>query len=58
MTIASTLALVVTLVAWVIDMVLFGIAKNRIHSAGGSAMYGNVSLPRCMGVCRDREKQH
>ena len=43
MTISSALALIVTLVAWVIDMVLFGIARNRINNAGGSAMYGNVS---------------
>jgi hypothetical protein len=43
MTLLSCLALLVTFIAWVIDMVLFGIARNRYRDAGTSAQYGNAN---------------
>jgi len=46
MSVASALALILTLVIFVIDMVLFGIARNRIRSELGSnsaAQYGNAN---------------
>ncbi|KAL7416027.1 pali-domain-containing protein [Mrakia frigida] len=43
MTIASFLALLITLTAWVVDMVLWGIARNRIRNIGGTAQYGNAT---------------
>ncbi|KAF8589037.1 pali-domain-containing protein [Ramaria rubella] len=51
MTISATLATLVTIIAWVIDMVLWGIARDRIRSAGSSgdlpldttAQYGNAN---------------
>ncbi|TFL01499.1 pali-domain-containing protein [Pterulicium gracile] len=42
MTIVSALATLVTLVVWVIDMVLFGIARNRIRNNGIPAEFGNA----------------
>ncbi|KAG8957970.1 hypothetical protein FRC03_009577 [Tulasnella sp. 419] len=43
MAIASAMATVLTLVVWVIDMVLWGITRNRIRNAGDSAQYGNAN---------------
>ncbi|KAK7043787.1 hypothetical protein VNI00_008399 [Paramarasmius palmivorus] len=43
MTLLSGLAAIVTLVVWVIDMVLFGIARNRIRDQGIPAQYGNAN---------------
>jgi len=43
MSLSAALATLVTLVAWVIDMVLWGIARNRIRSSGSSAQYGNAN---------------
>lgn len=62
MTIASLLALVVTGVSFILSMVLFGLARNRLNDAGADAMFGNgqwmilgafVSLVRpCPPLCR------
>ncbi|KAG7086731.1 hypothetical protein E1B28_002664 [Marasmius oreades] len=41
MTLLSGLAALVTLVVWVIDMVLFGIARSRFREQGIPAQYGN-----------------
>ncbi|CDZ97306.1 Actin cortical patch SUR7/pH-response regulator PalI [Phaffia rhodozyma] len=41
MVIASLLALLVTGVAWIINMIAFGIARNRVRNAGGQASYEN-----------------
>jgi len=51
MTLGATLATLVTLVVWIIDMVLWGIARNRIRSAAleaaafsdTTAQYGNAN---------------
>ncbi|KAF9529323.1 hypothetical protein CPB83DRAFT_853071 [Crepidotus variabilis] len=43
MTLASGLALIVTFVVWVIDMVLFGIARHRYREDGTPAQYGNAN---------------
>ncbi|KIJ36250.1 hypothetical protein M422DRAFT_179680, partial [Sphaerobolus stellatus SS14] len=45
MTLTSTLALLVTLVVWVIDMVLWGIARDRdrFRDVGAKAQYGNAN---------------
>lgn len=62
MTIMSVLAFLVTLLAWVIDMVLWGIVRDRIRDQGVSAQYGNanwltlgalaaLALSFCLGVC-------
>jgi len=62
MALAALLAFLVTLVAWVIDMVLFGIERNRIRHPGISAQYGNanwltlgalvaLALSFCLGAC-------
>ena len=59
---AALLAFLVTLVAWVIDMVLFGITRNRINHTGGSAQYRNanwltlgalvaLAFSFCLGTC-------
>ncbi|KIY68014.1 pali-domain-containing protein [Cylindrobasidium torrendii FP15055 ss-10] len=42
MSLATALATLVTLVAWVLDMVLFGIAKKRFHDQGIDAEWGNA----------------
>ena len=42
MTLISLLALLTTFVVWVIDMVLFSIAKNR-YETYTSAQYGNAT---------------
>jgi hypothetical protein len=41
MTLLAGLALLTTFVVWVIDMILFGIARQRYRNAGDSAQYGN-----------------
>jgi len=43
MTLSAALATVFTLLVWIIDMVLFGIARNHIRHAGGQANYGNAN---------------
>jgi len=43
MTLTATLALLVTLVVWVIDMVLWGIARSRFRDVGARAQYGNAN---------------
>lgn len=43
MTLVAGLAALVALVAWVIDMVLFGIARDRFREAGIPAQYGNAN---------------
>ena len=62
MSLLAALATLVTLVAWVVDLVLWGIARNRIRDNGGSAMFGNANwltlgalvalfLGFCAGCC-------
>ena len=62
MTVFASLATIVTLVAWVIDMALFGIARHRYRDAGVPANYGNANwltlgalvallLGFCLGAC-------
>jgi len=62
MSISASLATLVTLIAFVVDLVMFGIAKNEINSHGGSASYGianwftvaafvSLLLGFCAGVC-------
>ncbi|KAF4620677.1 hypothetical protein D9613_000213 [Agrocybe pediades] len=41
MTLLSGLALLTTFVVWVIDMILFGIARQRYRNDGMRAQYGN-----------------
>jgi len=43
MAIAASLAAIATLVVWVIDMVLFGITRNRLRDQGYPAQYGNAN---------------
>ncbi|KAL0956730.1 hypothetical protein HGRIS_002849 [Hohenbuehelia grisea] len=43
MTLLSGLAFLLTLVVWVIDMVLFGIARHRFRDEGFFAQYGNAN---------------
>jgi hypothetical protein len=43
MTLVSLLALLTTFVVWIIDMVLFGIVRNRYHDSGTAAEYGNAT---------------
>ncbi|KAK7692654.1 hypothetical protein QCA50_004287 [Cerrena zonata] len=43
MTLVSALALLTTLVAWVIEMVLFGVARDHIRGNGFSAEFGNAN---------------
>ncbi|THH04178.1 hypothetical protein EW145_g5713 [Phellinidium pouzarii] len=65
MSLAALLAFLVTLVAWIIDMVLFGIVRVRVRDAAGNssaAQYGNanwltlgalvsLALAFCAGTC-------
>lgn len=46
MTLFSAVALLVTLVAWVLSMVLFGIARNRLHDRGYGAKFQNAEWIR------------
>lgn len=41
MTLLSGLALLTTFVIWIIDMILFGIARERYRNDGTFAQYGN-----------------
>lgn len=43
MTLLSGLATLATLLAFIIDMVLFGITRNRIRRDGTPAQYGNAN---------------
>ncbi|THH30936.1 hypothetical protein EUX98_g3242 [Antrodiella citrinella] len=43
MTLVSGVALLVTLVAWVIEMVLFGVARDHIRNRGDAASFGNAN---------------
>ncbi|EIW63101.1 pali-domain-containing protein [Trametes versicolor FP-101664 SS1] len=43
MTLLSALAFLVTLVAWVIEMVLFGVARNHFRDRGIDAKWGNAN---------------
>lgn len=43
MSLLAGLAMLVTLVAWVIDMVLFGIVKSRLHDQNIDAKWGNAN---------------
>jgi hypothetical protein len=43
MTLLAGLALLATFVAWVVDMILFGIARQRYRDAGDIAQYGNAN---------------
>ena len=43
MTLTSGLAFLVTLVAWVLGMALFGVARRRYREDGASAQYGNAN---------------
>ncbi|KAG8946007.1 hypothetical protein FRC04_012126 [Tulasnella sp. 424] len=43
MSVAAALATILTLVVWVIDMVLFGILRNKLRGQGYPAQYGNAN---------------
>ena len=43
MAVSASIAAIVTLVVWVIDMVLFGILRNKLRSQGYTAQYGNAN---------------
>lgn len=43
MSLVSALAFLTTLVAWVLEMVLFGIAHHRIRERGLTATWGNAN---------------
>lgn len=43
MTLVTGLAAITTLVAWVIDMSLFGVARTQFRDQGYSAQYGNAN---------------
>ncbi|KAI0633420.1 pali-domain-containing protein [Trametes polyzona] len=43
MTLLSALAFLVTLVAWVIEMVLFGVARSHMRDRGIEATWGNAN---------------
>jgi len=73
MSLCAALALLVTLVAWIIDLVMFGIARDEIRSHGGSAQYGianwfaiaawvSLCIGFCAGICgslgRYRERRY
>jgi hypothetical protein len=58
MTLLASLAALVTLVIFVLDMVLFGIARNRFHDHGYQATFGNACwltlgalVALLLGVC-------
>jgi len=58
MTISSVLAVLVTLVAWIVDLALFGIVKTEVINNGGSAQYGIANwftiaawVSLCIGFC-------
>ena len=43
MSLVSGLALVTTLVVWIIEMVLFGVARDHVRDRGLSANFGNAN---------------
>ncbi|KAF5372898.1 hypothetical protein D9758_001775 [Tetrapyrgos nigripes] len=43
MTLLAALATIITFIAFVLDMVLFGIARNRFRDQGTQAEYGNAN---------------
>ena len=43
MSLVSALALLTTLIAWVIEMVLFGVARHRARDRGLDATWGNAN---------------
>ncbi|KAF8329303.1 pali-domain-containing protein [Amanita rubescens] len=43
MTLVTGLAAITTLVAWIIDMSLFGVARTQFRNQGYSAQYGNAN---------------
>ena len=43
MALLSGLAFLIIFVAWVIDMILFGIARQRYRNQGDRAQYGNAN---------------
>ena len=43
MSLVSALAMLVTLVAWVLEMVLFGIARDHARDRGVDATFGNAN---------------
>ena len=43
MSLVSALALLVTLVVWVVEMALFGIARHRVRDRGLDADFGNAN---------------
>jgi len=61
MSLSAALAMLLTLIVWVIDMTLWGIARNRIRDdgpAGSTAQYGNANwltlgalIALLLGVC-------
>jgi hypothetical protein len=58
MTLTSGVAALLTFVAWVIDMALFGIARTRFRGDGLQAQYGNANwltlgalIALLMGFC-------
>lgn len=42
MTLSSSLAAIITLIAFVLDMVLFSIARHEFRKFGWSSQYGNA----------------
>jgi hypothetical protein len=43
MTLLAGLAMLITFIAWVIDMILFGIARQRYRNTLQPAQYGNAN---------------
>ena len=43
MTLVSAVAFLVTLVVWIIEMALFGIARDHVRDNGGVADYENAN---------------
>lgn len=43
MSLLSALALLVTLVAWVLEMILFGVARHHARDNGINATWGNAN---------------
>jgi len=62
MSLLAGLATLVTTIVWIVDMVLWGIARDRFRDHGVAAQYGNANwltlgalialfLAFCMGIC-------
>ncbi|EED78799.1 predicted protein [Postia placenta Mad-698-R] len=43
MTLVSALAFLVTLIVWIVEMALFGIARDHVRGRGGYAQYANAN---------------